>query len=181
MSIGYNSPPPMNPVEGWVGLNYEEKPMVKKIEGNLDGKGLKIAIVQSRFNEFIVNRLYEGAIDGLTRHGVKDADITQVLVPGSFEIPLTTKRVAESGKYDAVIAIGCVMRGDTPHNVYIAAEVTKGIAQVSIKTGVPIVFGILTPDSLEQAIERAGTKSGNKGYQAAMAAIEIVNTLKGLG
>jgi 6,7-dimethyl-8-ribityllumazine synthase len=154
--------------------------MTAKIEGNLDGKGLKIAIVQSRFNEFIVNRLYEGAVDGLTRNGVSDKDITQVLVPGSFEIPLVAKKLAGTGKYDAIIALGCVMRGDTPHNVYIAAEVTKGIAMVSLETGVPVIFGILTPDSLEQAVERAGTKSGNKGFQAAMSAIETVNLMKGM-
>ena len=154
--------------------------MTKKIEGNLDGKGLKIAIVQSRFNEFIVNRLYEGAIDGLTRNGVNEKDITHIMVPGSFEIPLITKKAAESGKYDAVIALGCVMRGDTPHNVYIAAEVTKGIAVVGLETGVPIIFGILTPDTLEQGIERAGTKGGNKGFHAAMSAIETANLLKGI-
>ena len=154
--------------------------MAKKIEGNLDGKGLKIAIVQSRFNEFIVNRLYEGAIDGLTRHGVEEKNITQILVPGSFEIPLTAKMAAETKKYDAVIALGCVMQGDTPHNVYLAAEVIKGIAQVTLQTGVPIIFGILTPDTLDQAIERAGTKGGNKGFQAAVSAIETVNLLKGM-
>ena len=154
--------------------------MVKKIEGNLDGTGLKIAIVMSRFNEFIVNRLYEGAIDGLTRNGVDEENITQVIVPGSFEIPMVVKKVAKSEKYDAVIALGCVIRGDTPHNIYIAAEVAKGIAQASMRTGVPIIFGVLTPDNIEQAIERAGTKSGNKGFQAAVAAIETANLMKGM-
>jgi 6,7-dimethyl-8-ribityllumazine synthase len=154
--------------------------MAKKIEGHLDGSGLKVAIVMSRYNEFIVNRLYEGAIDGLTRNAVNEKDITQIMVPGSFEIPMVAKRAAESKKYDAVIALGCVMRGDTPHNIYIAAEVTKGIAQVSLETGVPIVYGVLTPDNIEQAIERAGTKSGNKGFQAALSAIETVNLLKGM-
>jgi 6,7-dimethyl-8-ribityllumazine synthase len=154
--------------------------MAKKIEGLLDGKGLRIAIVQSRYNEFIVNRLYEGAIDGLTRNGVNDKDITQIIVPGSFEIPLLAKKAAESGKYDAIIALGCVMRGDTPHNVYIAAEVAKGIAMVSLDTGIPVIFGVLTPDTLEQGIERAGTKGGNKGFQSAMAAIEAANLLKGM-
>ena len=154
--------------------------MVKKIEGNLDGKGLKIAIVMSRFNEFIVNRLYEGAIDGLTRNGVDEENITQVIVPGSFEIPMVVKKVAKSEEYDAVIALGCVIRGDTPHNVYIAAEVAKGIAQASMRTGVPIIFGVLTPDNIEQAIERAGTKGGNKGFHAAMSAIETANLLKGM-
>lgn len=154
--------------------------MAKKIEGQLDGKGQKIAIVQSRFNEFIVNRLYEGAIDGLTRNGVSEKDITQIMVPGSFEIPLVAKKAAASGKYDAIIALGCVMRGDTPHNIYIAAEVTKGIAMVSLETGIPVIFGMLTPDTLEQGIERAGTKGGNKGFQAALSAIEAVNLLKGM-
>lgn len=154
--------------------------MVKKIEGNLDGTGLKIAIVMSRFNEFIVNRLYEGAIDGLKRNGVDEKNITQIIVPGSFEIPMVVKKVAKSEKYDAIIALGCVIRGDTPHNVYIAAEVAKGIAQASMRTGVPIIFGVLTPDNLEQAIERAGTKGGNKGFQAAVAAIETANLIKGM-
>ncbi len=154
--------------------------MVKKIEGNLDGKGLKIAIVMSRFNEFIVNRLYEGAIDGLTRNGVDEKNITQILVPGSFEIPLVAEKAAMSKKYDAIIALGCVIRGDTPHNVYIASEVAKGIALASMNSGIPIIFGVLTPDNVEQAIERAGTKSGNKGFQAAMAAIETANMLKGM-
>ena len=154
--------------------------MVKTIEGNLDGKGLKIAIVKSRFNEFIVNRLYEGALDGLIRNGVKDGDITQVVTPGSFEIPMVAKKLAKSEKYDAVIALGCVMRGDTPHNQYIANEVAKGLAMVSIKSGIPVIFGVLTPDNLEQAIERAGSKGGNKGFQAAQAAIETANLLKGM-
>jgi 6,7-dimethyl-8-ribityllumazine synthase len=162
------------------GIFNEEKTMVKKIEGNLDGKGLKIAIVMSRFNEFIVNRLYEGAIDGLVRNGVDEKNITQIITPGSFEIPLASKLAAASKSYDAIIALGCVMLGDTPHNVYIAAEVTKGIAQVTLQTGVPIIFGILTPDNLEQGIERAGTKGGNKGFQAAVAAIETVNMMKGM-
>lgn len=154
--------------------------MVKKIEGNLDGKGLKIAIVMSRFNEFIVNRLYEGAIDGLTRNGVDEKNITQILVPGSFEIPLVAEKAAMSKKYDAIIALGCVIRGDTPHNIYIASEVAKGIALASMKSGIPIIFGVLTPDNIEQAIERAGAKSGNKGFQAAAAAIETANMLKGI-
>ncbi len=154
--------------------------MVKKIEGNLDGKGLKFAIVCSRFNEFIVNRLYEGAMDGLLRHGVDEKNITQVIVPGSFEIPLAAKKAAKSGAYDAIIALGCVIQGDTPHNVYIAAEVAKGIAMAAMETGVPVIFGVLTPDNIEQAIERAGTKSGNKGFQAAMSAIETVTMMKGM-
>jgi 6,7-dimethyl-8-ribityllumazine synthase len=154
--------------------------MAKKIEGNLDGKGLKIGIVCSRFNEFIVNRLYEGAIDGLVRHGVDENDITQIMVPGSFEIPFVATKAAKSGNYDAIIALGCVMRGDTPHNVYIAAEVTKGVAMAALKTGVPVIFGVLTPDNIEQAIERAGTKGGNKGFQAAMSAIETVTLMKGM-
>ena len=134
----------------------------------------------SRFNEFIVNRLYEGAIDGLMRNGVDDKNITQILVPGSFEIPLVAEKAAMSKKYDAIIALGCVIRGDTPHNVYIASEVAKGIALASMKSGIPIIFGVLTPDNVEQAIERAGTKGGNKGFQAAAAAIETANMLKGI-
>ncbi len=153
--------------------------MVKKIEGNYDGKGLKIAVIQGRFNEFITNRLYEGAINGLVRHGVDEKDITHILTPGSFEIPLAAQKAAATKKYDAVIALGCVMRGDSPHNVYISAEVTKGIAQVSLQTGIPIIFSVMTPDNLEQAIERAGMKGGNKGFLSAMAAIEMANMLKG--
>ncbi len=154
--------------------------MVKTIEGKLDGKGLKFGIVQSRFNDFITARLVEGAVDALVRHGVKDEDITVVKVPGSFEIPIAAKKLASAGKVDAVICIGTVIRGSTPHFDYIAAEVSKGVAQVGLESGIPVLFGVLTTDSIEQAIERAGTKSGNKGWDAAMGAIEMVRLMKGL-
>jgi len=149
--------------------------MPKVYEGQLVAKGKKFGIVASRFNEFITNKLLEGALDALKRHGAKDEEIEVAWVPGSFEIPYATQRMAKSKKYDAIICIGAVIRGSTPHFEYIAAEVTKGIAQVSLQTGVPVIYGVITPDTLEQAIERAGTKAGNKGFQAAMSAIEIVN------
>lgn len=155
--------------------------MVKKIEGTLDGKGLKIAIVQSRFNDLITGKLVEGALDGLTRHGVADKDIHHILVPGSFEVPIASKRAAASGKYDAVIACAAVIRGATSHNEYIANEMTKGIAQAALETGVPIVYGTITSDTLEQAIERAGGKGTNKGFTAAETAIEIANVIKQVG
>lgn len=154
--------------------------MVKTIEGRLDGKGIKIGIVQSRFNDFITSRLVDGAVDALVRHGVKDEDITVVKVPGSFEIPFAAKKLAANGKVDAVICIGAVIRGSTPHFDYVAAEVSKGVAHVGLESGVPVLFGVLTTDTLEQAIERAGTKSGNKGWDAAMGAIEMVQVVKGL-
>lgn len=149
--------------------------MPKIFEGQLVAKGKKFGIVASRFNEFITNKLLEGALDALTRSGAKDEEIEIAWVPGSFEIPYATQRMAESKKYDAVICVGAVIRGATPHFDYIAAEVTKGIAQTGLKTGVPIIYGVITTDTLEQAIERAGTKAGNKGFQAAMSAIEMVN------
>jgi len=155
--------------------------MVKKIEGTLDGKGLKIAVVQSRFNDLITNKLAEGAFDGLTRHGVKDSDIHHILVPGSFEVPLASKRAAASGKYDAVIAIAAVIRGATSHNELIATELTKGIASSALETGVPIIFGSITAETLEQAIERAGGKGSNRGFTAAETAIEIANVIKQVG
>ncbi len=155
--------------------------MVKKIEGTLDGKGLKIAIIQSRFNDLITGKLYEGALDGLTRHGVKDSDIHHILVPGSFEVPIAAKRAAASGNYDAVIAIAAVIRGATSHNELIAAEMTKGIAHAALDTGVPIIFGTVTSDTLEQAIERAGGKGANRGFTAAETAIEIANVIKQVG
>ena len=155
--------------------------MVKKIEGTLDGKGLKIAVVQSRFNDLITNKLAEGAFDGLTRHGVKDSDIHHILVPGSFEVPLASKRAAASGKYDAVIAIAAVIRGATSHNELIATELTKGIANSALETGVPIIFGSITAETLEQAIERAGGKGSNRGFTAAETAIEIANVIKQVG
>jgi 6,7-dimethyl-8-ribityllumazine synthase len=149
--------------------------MPKVYEGQLIAKGKKFGIVASRFNEFITNKLLEGALDALKRHGAKDEEIEIAWVPGSFEIPYAAQRMAESKKYDTVICVGAVIRGSTPHFEYIASEVTKGIAQTGLKTGVPVIYGVITPDTLEQAIERAGTKAGNKGFQAAMAAIEMVN------
>lgn len=149
--------------------------MPKVFEGQLIAKGRKFGIVASRFNEFITNKLLEGALDALKRHGAKDEEIQIAWVPGSFEIPYAAQRMAESGKYNAVICLGAVIRGSTPHFEYIASEVTKGIAQTGLKTGVPVIYGVITPDTLEQAIERAGTKAGNKGFQAAMSAIEMVN------
>lgn len=148
---------------------------MKKLEGNLIGSGKKFAIVASRFNEFIVSKLISGAEDGLVRHGVDDDNITLAWVPGAFEIPLIAKKLAKSGKYDAVICLGAVIRGSTSHYDYVCAEVSKGIAAVGLDTEVPVIFGILTTDNIEQAIERAGTKAGNKGYGAAVTAIEMVN------
>jgi 6,7-dimethyl-8-ribityllumazine synthase len=150
------------------------------IEGNLDAKGLKFGILVSRFNSFICERLLEGSLDALLRHGASDGDIDVARVPGAFEIPLAAAKMADTGKYDAIICLGAVIRGATPHFDYVAAEVSKGIAHVSLDSGVPIAFGVLTTDSIEQAIERAGTKSGNKGFDAAMTAIETVNLFKGM-
>ena len=152
--------------------------MAKVIEGKLTAKGVTFGIVVSRFNDFINNRLLDGALDALNRHGAEDKNILIVKVPGSFEIPLMAKKLADSGNYDAVICLGAVIRGATPHFEYVSAEVTKGIANVTLDTGIPVSFGILTTDNIEQAIERAGTKSGNKGWDAALAAIEMVNVLK---
>ena len=154
--------------------------MSKQYEGNLVGKGLKFALVVSRFNEFITGKLLAGTKDALTRHGVKETDIETAWAPGSFEIPLVAKKMAESGKYDAVICLGAVIRGGTPHFDYVAAEVSKGIAQVGLEVGVPITYGIITADTLEQAIERAGTKMGNAGFNAGVSAIEMANLLKTL-
>lgn len=151
---------------------------MKKIEGNFNGAGLKIAIVASRFNEFITNKLIDGAVDGLTRHGVADSDITLVWVPGAFEIPLVASRVASTKKYDAVITLGAVIRGATPHFDFVANEVSKGVASVALTTSVPIIFAVLTTNSIDEAIERAGTKAGNKGFEAASSAIESANLLK---
>ncbi len=152
--------------------------MPKVIEGSLSAKGLKFGIIASRFNDFITNRLLDGALDVLNRSGAKSDDIEIIKVPGSFEIPLIAKKMAAGKKYDAIICLGAVIRGDTPHFDYISAEVTKGIAAVSLESGVPVSFGILTTDTIEQAIERAGTKSGNKGGEAALVAIEMANLLK---
>ena len=152
--------------------------MTRVIEGILTAKGVKFGIVVSRFNDFINKRLLDGALDALSRHGAEDENISIVKVPGSFEIPLMAQKLAGSGKYDAVICLGTVIRGATPHFEYISAEVTKGIAKVTLDSGIPVSFGILTTDNIEQAIERAGSKSGNKGWDAAMSAIEMVNVLK---
>jgi len=153
----------------------------KCFEGMLLGKGLKFGVVVSRFNEFITKKLLEGAMDALLRHGVNEDDIEVALVPGSFEIPVIAKKLAQSKKYDAVICLGTVVRGGTPHFDYIATEVTKGIAQVGLDVGLPVVYGIITADTLEQAIERAGTKMGNMGSEAAKNAIEMANLLKSIG
>ena len=151
---------------------------IKTVEAKLTGEGLKVAIVVSRFNTFISERLLEGSLDALLRHGVNKDDVTIYRVPGSFEIPLMAKHLAGSKDFDAVICLGAVIRGSTQHHAYISAEVVKGMAQVSLDTGVPVALGVLTPDTLEQAIERAGSKHGNKGWEAAMSAIEMANLLK---
>ncbi|TDA65665.1 MAG: 6,7-dimethyl-8-ribityllumazine synthase [Clostridia bacterium] len=149
--------------------------MAKVIEGKLVGEGVKIGIVISRFNEFITGRLLSGALDALNRHGTASEDIDIIWVPGAFEVPLTAKKAVATGKYDAVICLGAVIRGATPHFEYVAAETAKGVAKVGLEAGRPVVYGILTADNLEQAIERAGTKAGNRGYDAAVAALEMVN------
>jgi len=154
--------------------------MVRILEGDLTVKDQRFAVVVTRFNEFVTSKLLSGALDALLRHGCKESNITQVRVPGSFELPLAAKRLAESGACDAVIALGCVIRGQTPHFEYLAAEVTKGIAQVGLDTGVPVTFGVITADTLEQAIERAGSKAGNKGADAAISAIELTNLYAGI-
>lgn len=148
---------------------------MRTIEGYLNGTGLKFAVVISRFNHFITGHLLDGAEDALKRHGVSDDDITVVWVPGAFEIPLVAKKLAKSGKYNGVICLGAVIRGSTPHFDYVAAEVSKGVAAVGLDTEVPVVFGVITTDNIEQAIERAGTKSGNKGWDAALTALELAD------
>jgi 6,7-dimethyl-8-ribityllumazine synthase len=154
--------------------------MSKKFEGTLLGKGLKFAVVVSRFNELITTRLLDGAKDALLRHGVNAGDMDTAWTPGCFEIPLVAKRLAQSEKYDAIICLGAVIRGGTPHFEYVAAEVSKGIARVNLETGTPVAYGIITADGLEQAIERAGTKAGNRGFSAAVDAIEMANLLRNL-
>lgn len=154
---------------------------VRVIEGNVVGANEKIGIVCARFNEFIVSKLLGGAIDGLVRHGIVEENIDVAWVPGSFEIPLICQKMVESGKYDAVIALGAVIRGSTSHYDYVCNEVSKGIAQVSMKSNIPVMFGILTTENIEQAIERAGTKAGNKGYDCALGAIEMINLIKQIG
>ena len=153
---------------------------MKVLEGNLVANGVKIGIVASRFNEFIVSKLVSGAVDGLIRHNVKDDDITLAWVPGAFEIPVAAHKMAKSGNYDAVICLGAVIRGATTHYDYVCNEVSKGVAAISLNTGVPVLFGILTTENIEQAIERAGTKAGNKGYDCALSAIEMINLSKKL-
>ena len=152
--------------------------MTKQIEGGLDARGLKAALVASRFNDFIVSRLIAGAIDALVRHGASEGDITIVRVPGAFEIPQAVSAMVRSGRHDVVVALGAVIRGSTPHFDYIAAEVAKGVAQTALQASIPVSFGVLTTDTIEQAIERAGSKAGNKGAEAAMSAIEMANLLK---
>ncbi len=154
---------------------------MKTYEGMLVSEGIKVGIIATRFNEFITSKLLSGALDGLTRHDVKDEDIEVAWVPGAFEIPLVASKMAKSGKYDAVICVGAVIRGGTSHYEYVCNEVTKGIAHVSLETGIPVLFGVLTTENLEQAIERAGTKAGNKGYECALSAIETVNLLRSMG
>lgn len=151
---------------------------MKTLEGKLTAKNMKIAIVVARFNEFITSKLLSGCIDCLIRHEAADEDLTVAWVPGTFEIPMAAKKLAESGKYDAVICLGAVIRGATPHFDYVCAEASKGIAQVSMQTGVPVAFGVLTTENIQQAVERAGTKAGNKGVDCAMTAMEMVNLFK---
>jgi len=151
---------------------------VKVIEGTVVAENIKIGIVAARFNEFIVSKLISGAVDGLIRHGMSEEDLTLCWVPGAFEIPLAAEKMAASGQYDAVICLGAVIRGATSHYDYVCSEVSKGIAQVSLKAGLPVMFGVLTTDTIQQAIERAGTKAGNKGYDCAISAIEMINLLR---
>lgn len=151
---------------------------MKTLEGNLVSKEIRVGIVTARFNEFITSKLLSGAMDGLLRHNVSEDDIHVAWVPGAFEIPLVASRMAKSGKYDAIICLGAVIRGATSHYDYVCNEVSKGVASVSLETGIPVMFGILTTENIEQAIERAGTKAGNKGYDCALGAIEMVNLLR---
>lgn len=151
---------------------------MKQFEGRLDATGIKIGIVISRYNEFITSKLLDGAIDCLKRHNCEESNINIVWVPGAFEVPMAANIMAGSNKYDAIICLGAVMKGDTSHNTYIASEVSKGIAQINLKFNLPVIFGVMTPDTLEQAIERAGTKLGNTGWKSALSAIEMVNLYK---
>lgn len=154
---------------------------MKVYEGKLVSENIKVGIVASRFNEFIVSKLLGGAIDGLSRHNVTDSDIEVAWVPGAFEIPLIASKMAKSGKYDAVICLGAIIRGSTSHYELVCSEVSKGIASVSLKSDIPVLFGVVTTENIEQAIERAGTKAGNKGYDSAISAIEMVNLIRELG
>ncbi len=151
---------------------------VKTVDGKLDATGLKVAIVASRFNDFITGKLIEGALDCLVRHGAEETGISIYRVPGSFELPLAAQKIARSGEVDAIVCLGALIRGQTSHFDYIASEVTKGIAQISLESGLPVTFGIITADNLEQAIDRAGAKTGNKGFEAAASAIEMTNLLR---
>jgi 6,7-dimethyl-8-ribityllumazine synthase len=151
--------------------------MVKYYEGNFIGEGKRFGVVMSRFNDLIGRRLLEGALDAFSRHGVRDNDVEVALVPGAFEIPVAAKAMASSGRFNAVLCVGAIIRGATPHFDYVAAEASKGIASVAMQTGVPVLFGVITADTIEQAIERAGTKAGNKGYDSAVAAIEMANLM----
>ena len=156
-------------------MSSEEITKVSEVSGSLDASQVRVAIVASRFNDFLVRELLDGAQDCLTRHGVDPERVDVAWVPGSFEIPLAAAKLADSGRYAAIICLGCLIQGDTPHFSYIAAEVTKGIAQVALDTGIPVSFGVITADTLDQAIERAGTKAGNKGFDAALSALEMID------
>ena len=156
----------------------KEEKIMKTIEGKLIGKGMKFGVVAARFNDFITSKLLEGAMDALIRHGAESDDVSVAWVPGSFEIPLAAQKMAASGKYDAVICLGAVIKGSTDHYDYVCAEVSKGVAQVGLNSGIPVLFGVLTTDNIEQAIERAGTKAGNKGFDVAVSAIEMVDLLR---
>ncbi len=151
-----------------------------KFEGNLVGSGLKVAVIVGRFNEFITSKLLGGAQDALLRHGVEESDVDVIWVPGAFEIPLIAKKLADSKKYDAIITLGTVIRGSTTHYDYVCNEVAKGVAAITLQTGIPVIFGVLTTENIEQAIERAGTKAGNKGWDAGISAIEMANLLRTL-
>lgn len=155
--------------------------MKRKYEGNFNGEELRVGIICSRFNEFIVSKLLEGAEDALKRHNVREESIEIALVPGAFEIPFVAKKMAITGKYDVIITLGAVIRGETPHFDYVCSEVSKGVATVGLETGVPIIFGVLTVNTIDEAVDRAGTKSGNKGFEAAMSALEMSNLIKKLG
>lgn len=151
---------------------------IQVVEGKVVAEGMKIGIVAARFNDFIVSKLVSGAVDGLIRHGMAEEEITLAWVPGAFEIPVLAEKMAKSGKYDAVICLGAVIRGATTHYDYVCSEVSKGIARASMETGIPVMFGVVTTENIEQAVERAGTKAGNKGYDCALSAIEMVNLMR---
>jgi 6,7-dimethyl-8-ribityllumazine synthase len=153
----------------------------KALEGKLDASGFKFGVVISRFNHFLTDKLLTGALDCLQRHGCQDESVTVAYVPGSFEVPYAAQRMAKSAAYDAVICLGAIVRGDTPHFEYIAAESAKGVARIAMETGIPVIYGMVTADTLEQAIERSGTKAGNKGWDAALAAVEMVNLYRAIG